>query len=428
MKHLFFFLCLGIITLPRLAGSTTGNTLNGIDVLERDHFAPLKGKRVGLITNPSGRDKNGNSTIDILFHASELKLVALFSPEHGIRGDVDVSVADSIDKRTGLPVYSLYKSAPKRLINQTDVQYQEMVMRSRGPQKEQLENIDILVFDIQDIGARFYTYAATLRASLLAASAYKKPFYVLDRINPIGGYAVEGPVLTDPINFIGFHNVPVRHGMTLGELACMMNAECHLDLDLTIIKCENWNRSMWFDQTGLTWNNPSPAIQRLSAATLYPGLCLLEGTSISLGRGTQLPFEQIGAPYINPDQFLKALNALHIPGIVFQETSFTPDASLYKGPSSTLKLRNILCHGVRITVTDRNACDIVNLGIELALVLKHLYPADFKCDSIEKYLGDQTTYKALLSASDVNEVVRAYIQNLESFKIRRLPFLLYADK
>ncbi|MEK7707843.1 MAG: exo-beta-N-acetylmuramidase NamZ domain-containing protein, partial [Verrucomicrobiota bacterium] len=254
-------------------------TLNGIDVLAKNHFAPLKGKRVGLITNHTGHDGDRNATIDLLKNAPGVKLVALFSPEHGIRGVADEQVGDGKDEMTGLPIYSLYSE-------------------TRKPKPEHLKDLDVLVFDIQDIGCRFYTYASTMGLAMEAASENGKQIFILDRVNPINGVAIDGPVLAGPPTFVGFYKVPLRHGMTLGELARMYNAEQNLKADLTVIEIENWRRDQWFDETGLPWTSPSPNLRNLKQAMLYPGVGLLE-SALSVGRGTDTPFEVVGAPYID---------------------------------------------------------------------------------------------------------------------------------
>jgi len=428
MKQLLISTFLALLVYKSLLGAHPyTRSLNGIDVLQREQYVLLQGKKIGLITNHSGQNKDGIPTIDLIAQAKGITLVALFSPEHGIRGEADSDVGDSVDAKTHLPVYSLYRAAPKRLPNQSNNDYQEMIMRSRGPQLSQLESIDALVFDIQDIGARFYTYAATLKASLQAASEAHKDFYVLDRINPISGLFVEGPVLTDPINFIGFHHVPIRHGMTLGELAQMMNSECHLGVRLKVISCENWTRSMWFDQTGLPWKDPSPAIKTLNAAILYPGLCLMEGTSVSLGRGTTQPFEQIGAPYIDAKALTQALTTLQLPGLAFEAVHFTPTDTLYRGPKTNLKLRNTPCNGVRIIITDRNKCRSIDLGIHVILELEKLYPESFKLSSIERFLGDQKTFDLISSGKSITEIYSSFSKELEAFNKRRIQYLLYPN-
>jgi hypothetical protein len=270
-------------------------TLNGIDVLVREDFARLRGLRVGLITNHSGRDRSGRATIDLLHGAKDVKLVALFSPEHGIRGNADAHIGDSIDEKTKLPIYSLYGDSPKRTPAMSPADYDMAVIRARAPQPAQLAEIDVLVFDIQDIGARFYTYSATLGTALEAAALAKKKLIVLDRINPIGGRA-EGPVQTRAPSFIGFHPIPVRHGLTLGELAKLFNLERKFGANLEIVRCENWTPTRWMDSTGLAWTNPSPSMRSLDAATLYPGFCLLESTPSRWAAARQNPSSKSARP------------------------------------------------------------------------------------------------------------------------------------
>ena len=255
--------------------------LNGIDVLERDGFKQLSGMRIGLVTNQTGRDRSGRQTIDVLIKSPKVKLVALFSPEHGIRGLADERVSDTKDEQTGLPIYSLYGE-------------------SRRPKPEQLKGLDALVYDIQDVGARFYTYITTLGYVMEEAAKAKLPVFVLDRPNPINGVDVEGPPAdADKLSFTAYHTIPVRHGLTVGELARLYNDERHIGCDLRVIRMENWQRVMWFDATGQTWVNPSPNMRSLTEAALYPGVALLEATNVSVGRGTETPFEVIGAPWLD---------------------------------------------------------------------------------------------------------------------------------
>src|SRR5438876_5094671 len=286
--------------------------LTGIDALERDGFKQLNGMRIGLVTNQTGRDRSGRSTIDALFKAPSVKLVALFSPEHGIHGLADEKVSDTKDDQTGLPIYSLYGE-------------------TRRPKPEQLKEIDALVYDIQDIGARFYTYTATLGYVMEEAAKAKLPVFVLDRPNPINGVDVEGPPAdADKLSFIAYHPIPVRHGLSVGELARLYNEERHIGADLRVIKMENWRRAMWFDATGLVWINPSPNMRSLTEAALYPGVGLLETTNLSVGRGTDTPFEVIGAPWLDGPRLATYLNARRIPGVRFIPLRFTPKSSVFK--------------------------------------------------------------------------------------------------
>ncbi|MEY4938900.1 MAG: hypothetical protein RIQ93_635 [Verrucomicrobiota bacterium] len=405
-----------------------GAVINGIDVLVREGFAPLRGLKLGLITNQSGRDRQGRSTIDLLHQAPGLQLIALFSPEHGIRGMADAHVGDSVDEKTGLPIHSLYGPTPRRGPDISAADYDQSVLQAWAPRAEHLAGIDALVFDIQDVGARFYTYASTLGVALEVAAREKKKFFVLDRVNPIGGHAVEGPVQTRHPSFIGFHPLPVRHGLTLGELARLLNAERRWMADLTVIPCENWTRETWLDATGLPWMNPSPSMRSLAAATLYPGLCLLEGTSISMARGTSRPFEQVGAPYIDGAKLAVEMNAAQLPGVRFQPVHFVPQTAFYPGPPAALKYRDQDCGGVRVIVTDRERCAVVDVGIALALALQRLYPADFKVDDMARLLGDEETIAALRAGEPLEKIKARWTKSLAGFRERRRPFLLYGSK
>ncbi|MBC7368693.1 MAG: DUF1343 domain-containing protein [Undibacterium sp.] len=406
-------------------GRDAGAVLNGIDVLVREDFARLRGLRIGLITNQTGRDRDGRTTIDLLHEAKEVKLVALFSPEHGIRGVADDHVGDSIDDKTKLPVYSLYGESPPRTKDQSDTDYTMAVMRARAPQPEQLRELDALVFDIQDIGARFYTYSATLGVALEAAAKARIKFIVLDRVNPIGGINVEGPVMTRAPSFIGFHPMPVRHGMTLGELAQMYDAERHFGADLTVVRCENWTRDLRLDQTGLPWINPSPSMRSLTAATLYPGLCLLESTQLSMGRGTTKPFEQVGAPFIDGGRLAAALNRAGLAGVRFEPVKFTPRPALYPGPAASLKDRDQACGGVRVVLTDAAHCPVVDIGLELAVTLQRLYPEQMKISGMARLLGDDATLEAILAGKSSAEIKAGWAKGLADFNTRRNQFLLY---
>lgn len=399
--------------------------LNGIDVLVREDFARLRGLRIGLITNHSGRDRQGRATIDLLHGAKEVKLVALFSPEHGIRGNADAHVGDTVDEKTKLPIYSLYGDSPKRTPGMSSAEYDLAVIRARAPKPEQLRDLDALVFDIQDIGARFYTYSATLGAALEAAAAAGKRLIVLDRVNPITAARFEGPVMTRPPSFIGFHPMPVRHGMTLGELAVFFNQERKLGAKLEVVRCENWRRDRWLDETGLGWVNPSPSMRSLTAATLYPGLCLLESTSVSMGRGTAKPFEQVGAPYIDGNRLAAELNARRLPGVRFEAVKFTPTMPFYPGPASSLKYKDQECGGVRAILTDRDACPVVDIGIELALAVHRLYPEKFRVEDMGRLLGDDATLAAIKAGESLEKIKARWSPGLADYERRRKTALLY---
>jgi uncharacterized protein YbbC (DUF1343 family)/CubicO group peptidase (beta-lactamase class C family) len=372
-------------------------TLNGIDVLVRDHFAPLKGLRVALITNHTGQDRERNATIDLLKSAPGVELKVLFSPEHGLRGVMDENVGDSVDEKTGLPIYSLYGE------------------QKRKPTAEQLADIDALVYDIQDVGCRFYTYTSTMGLCLEAAGEHGKKFFVLDRVNPINAAVVEGPVLSGKTSFVGFHPVPLRYGMTIGELAQMFNSERNSKADLMVIRCENWRRDAWLDGTGLPWTNPSPNMRSLTEATLYPGVGLLE-SAISVGRGTDTPFEVIGAPYINDLKLASELNQANLPGVCFVPVRFTPKASVYK---------DLPCGGVNILLTDRDQCRVVDVGIELARTLFRLYPDDFPAEKLQHLLLHPGTLEAIKVGKSLAEIHAAWAGDLDEFQKRRSKFLLY---
>jgi uncharacterized protein YbbC (DUF1343 family)/CubicO group peptidase (beta-lactamase class C family) len=371
--------------------------LNGIDVLAKQQFAPLKGLRVGLITNHTGADRERNPTIDLLHQAPGVTLKALFSPEHGIRGALDEKVPDSMDQKTGLPIFSLYGE-------------------SRSPKPDQLKDLDALVFDIQEIGCRFYTYISTMGNCLEAAGKAKLKYFVLDRINPINGFAIDGPVLRGETSFTGFHSIPVRHGMTMGELARMFNAERGFQADLTVIPMQGWTRDLWFDQTELPWINPSPNMRSLTEATLYPGIGLLETTALSVGRGTGTPFEVVGAPYINDLKLAEELNRIGLAGVRFVPIRFTPTASVFKDKP---------CAGVNIVLTDRVRCPIVDLGMAIAQTLHRLYPKEFDLDKFNRLLVHRATIEAISAGKSLAEIRQSWAADLEAFQKRREAYLLY---
>ena len=379
------------------AGGST-KVLTGIDVLERDNFKPLAGMRLGLVTNHTGRNREGRQTIDVLSKAPGVRLVALFSPEHGIRGVADEKVSDSKDEATGLPIYSLYGE-------------------TRRPKPEQLKDLDALVFDIQDIGARFYTYISTLGYLLEECAKAKLPLFVLDRPNPIGGLEVEGPIAEgDKLSFISYHTIPTRHGLTIGELAQLFNKQRNIGADLRVIKMEGWRRSMWFDETNLTWINPSPNMRSLTEATLYPGVGLLETTNVSVGRGTDTPFEIVGAPWIQGDKLAEYLNQRGVAGVRFVPLRFTPRASVFKDQE---------CGGVNIIVTDRAAFRPLLAGIEMALALRKLYPDDWKVDSYLRLLVNADTLARVKRGDSAREIVASWNPGLQEFRKARQAILLY---
>ncbi|MGI9035751.1 MAG: exo-beta-N-acetylmuramidase NamZ domain-containing protein [Pyrinomonadaceae bacterium] len=377
---------------------TTAKVLNGIDVLEKNNFKELDGLRVGLVTNQTGKDLSGKPTIDVLKDATNIKLVALFSPEHGIRGLADEKVSDSTDEKTGLPIFSLYGE-------------------TRRPKPEQLKDLDAIVYDIQDVGVRFYTFEATLLNVLEEAAKAGKPVFVLDRPNPINGVTIEGATAdADKLSFVVSHNVPVRHGLTIGELAGMMNAEKNLKADLHIVKMENWTRPSWFDESGQTWTNPSPNMRSLTEAALYPGIGLLETTNLSVGRGTDTPFEIVGAPYLDGQKLASYLNQRSLRGVRFVPVNFLPNASVFKGEN---------CGGVNIIITDREHFNSVRTGIEIAAALRKLYPNNWKVDNFNRLLANTETFEMVKRGDAPETIEKAWQTNLTEFKNRRARFLLY---
>jgi uncharacterized protein YbbC (DUF1343 family)/CubicO group peptidase (beta-lactamase class C family) len=372
------------------------DTNNGIDHLEAERYAPLRGMRVGLITNHTGIDRAWNPTIDLLRSAPGVTLVALFSPEHGIRGTVDAKTGDERDPVSGLPVYSLYGEA-------------------RKPKPEQLAGLDALVFDIQDVGARYYTYISTMGLAMEAAAAAHLKFIVLDRVNPIGGVAFEGPLLHADESFVAWHSLPIRHGMTVGELARMFNDERHIGADLTVIPLQRWRRELWMDDAGLPWINTSPNMRSLTEATLYPGIGILE-QAVSVGRGTDTPFEILGAPYIDGAVLARELSAMSLPGIRFEAAEFTPSSSNFA------KQR---CGGVRMTITDRKAWRPVATGVAIALVLHRLYPNDFALDKLATLLRDPATLEAIRANKPLSEIIAMWRDDETAFAARRAKYLLY---
>ena len=385
-------------TTTSLDAPADAEVLTGIDVLERDNFKPLAGMRVGLVTNHTGRNRAGRQTIDVLHKAPGVRLVALFSPEHGIRGLADEKISDSRDEQTGLPIYSLYGE-------------------TRRPKPEQLKDLDALVFDIQDIGTRFYTYISTLGNVMEEAAKARLPVFVLDRPNPIGGVEVEGPVAdADKLSFIAYHTIPVRHGMTIGELAQLFNQERKINCDLRVIKMENWRRGMWHDATNLTWVNPSPNMRSRVEATLYPGGGLLETTNLSVGRGTDTPFEIIGAPWLDGQRLAGYLNNRKIAGVRFVPVRFTPKSSVFK---------NEECGGVNFIITDRARFRPLQVGVEIAIALRKLYPTEWKVDDYARLLVNAETLAAVKRADEPEAISRLWTEKLTEFRRARARAMLY---
>ncbi len=384
---------------PPAPAQAAEHTQTGIDVLEQQNFTPLRGKRIGLITNQTGVDSQGRRTIDVLAHADGVKLVALFSPEHGIAGQLDIaSVANATDAATGLKIFSLYGD-------------------TRRPTDQMLQGLDALVIDIQGAGVRFYTFVTTMGYCMEAAAKHKIPFFVLDRPDPLGGEKIQGPML-DPsrISFVGYFRLPLIYGMTFGELAQMFNAENKLKLDLHVVPMKNWRRSQTFDHTGLTWIPPSPNLRTLNEATLYPGIEILQSAGVSVGRGTDAPFEQLGAPWIHSDVLLNSLNAKQIPGVRFTAASFTPSDGLYKGEA---------CAGVKLEISDGVAFDTIRTGLEIADSLHRLYPERFQVTKLMDLLASQTTVDALIRYQAPATIIASWESELAQFRALRAKYLLY---
>jgi uncharacterized protein YbbC (DUF1343 family) len=391
----------------------------GIDVLEADHFAEVAAMaqrhgghlRLGLLTNQTGVDSAGRRTIDVLFrdapHAVPgLTLTTLFSPEHGISGSFDQpTVPSSTDAPTGLPVISLYGNADA----------------ARRPSLDSLRSLDAVAIDIADVGVRFYTYEAAMRYFLEAASQTGTDVVVFDRPNPITGSLVQGPV-SDPgtESYVNSIAVPVRHGMTLGELARYDKAQLHLSVPLTVVAVQGWRRSDWFDSTGLTWVDPSPNLRDLEEAALYPGLGLIETTNISVGRGTDTPFEIFGAPWIDGRALARYLNRRNLPGVRFYSIDFTAQ--------KPYPCAGEVCRGARALLTDRNVLDGPELGVEIASALHHLYPDQFHLQGMKTLLANQAVLDAIASGTDPRVIAQSWHADLAAFERRRRSALLYQDR
>ena len=370
----------------------------GLDVLEAEKFARLRGKRIGLITNHTGVDAQGRRNIDVLAKAQGVTLVALFSPEHGLAGHADEKVSSTKDPTTSLPVYSLYGD-------------------TRRPTDEMLQGIDALVFDIQDAGVRFYTYTVTMAYCMEEAAKRKISFFVLDRPNPMGGDIVEGPMLDpDKTSFVAYYPVPVRYGLTIGELAQFFNEENHIGADLHVITMRNWHRNYFFESTGIKWIPPSPALRTAKGSVLYPGIEILQASGVSVGRGTQTPFEEFGAPWMNGEEVAAALNERHLPGLRFTPKDFIPIG----GPHSGQR-----CGGVSILVTDRFTARTMRLGLEIAEVLQRLYPKDFDTDKLIGLVGNADAVQQIKDGLAPEKIVAGWSDALKAFDQSRRKYFLY---
>ena len=370
----------------------------GVDRLRQEGFSRIDGQRVGLLTNQSGRASNGSTTIDLLHGAPSVDLRRLFSPEHGVRGDLDSRVPEVVDSVTGLTVHSLYGD-------------------TRRPAAVTLDGLDTIVIDLQDAGTRFYTYATTMAYVMEAAADRRVKVVVLDRPNPINGVAVEGPLLDDDQHgFTGYLSMPIRHGLTLGEMALVFNAERGLGVDLEVVPMEDWRRRFWYDETGLLWLNPSPNLRSVGQAALYPGIGSIEGTNLSVGRGTDTPFEHLGAPWIDGGELAAALNARGLDGVRFYPVEFTPASSNYAGE---------LCEGVHITVTNRDALRPVRIGLEFASALYRLYPTDFNLERAVRLIGLRETIERIKAGDDPSEIAANWADGELAWRERVAAHLLY---
>ena len=394
-----------VLGTPIKASARAGKAVSGLEILMGQKRALLAGKRVGLITNPTGVTLKLESAIDLMARARDFKLAALFGPEHGVRGDAQAgaAVADNVDARTGLPAFSLYGT-------------------TRKPTPAMLAGLDVLVFDIQDIGARFYTYPWTLALVMQAAREAGIGVIVADRPNPIGGIRVEGPVLDSAFaSFVGAYPIPIRHGMTLGELALMMNTDFSIGCNLNVVRCTNWRRTDNASQTGLPWVPPSPNMPTIDTAFIYPGTCLIEGTNLSEGRGTAKPFELIGAPFIDAQALADKLNQRNLPGARFRPAWFTPSFSKFQGQ---------LCAGVQVHITDRTSLAPVDAGIAILLEVVRHHGKDFsflpgKPPFFDKLAGVSWLREAILAGESLDAIKTRWQPELAAFTLKRARRLLY---
>jgi len=400
----------------------------GVEVFLDKHLSLVKGKRVGLVTNPSGVDSRLVSTAALFHSHPGINLVALYGPEHGVRGNAQPGeyVPFYVDNKYQIPVFSLYGQSQKPepgMLKNIDEFMRSFDVLEEGKKlgAEMIGEVEVMIFDIQDVGTRIYTYMATMAYCMEACAEENIEFIVLDRPNPINGQDMEGFLLEYPdySSFVGLYPIPVRHGMTAGELAGLFNSEfLEKKVSLTVIPMEGWERQMWYDDTSLPWVIPSPNMPTLNTATVYPGQVFLEGTNVSEGRGTTRPFEFFGAPWIDGHELTKKLNGLKLPGVVFREAWFTPTFSKYKGE---------LCGGAQIHVTDREAYKPFATALHITRKVMDSYPDEFRFhqDYFDKIMGSSKVREALLNGSDVEDIVMIYAQDLEEFGLNRKPYLIY---
>jgi uncharacterized protein YbbC (DUF1343 family) len=374
------------------------NVIPGVDVLAAHRFAHLVGLRVGVLTNQTGRNAVGQRTTDLLQSAPGVRLVKIFTPEHGFNADREGKIELGYDEQSGLRVYSLYGD-------------------SHRPTGDTLSSIDAVVIDLQDAGARFYTYITTMAYVMEEAAPRGLKFFVLDRPNPISPAGVRGPVLDSELrSFTGYFAMPVQHGMTIGELANSFNVENRINADLTVISMRLYQRNMWYDQTGLPWVKPSPNLRSVEGAILYPGVGLIEGTNVSVGRGTSNPFEVVGAPWLDNLAVTDYLRGRKISGVRFEPASFTPNADRYEGKP---------CRGVRLTLVDRAGFDAPRLGVELAAALQRLHPDHFTVRGMLRNLGSNDTLVAIEAGEEISAIMARWQPALTKFASIRARYLLY---
>jgi len=402
----------------------------GLEVFLESRLDLVKGKRVGLIVNPTGIDRQLRSTVDRLKAVAGINLVALYGPEHGVRGDAQAGeyVPFYFDQKFELPVFSLYGQSFKPdpgMLKNIDAYMRAFDTDAMGagkiPESAMIKNVDALIFDIQEVGTRVYTYVATMAYAMEAAAESGLDFIVLDRPNPLNGTVLEGPVLDYPelSSFVGLYPVPQRYGMTMGELALLFNQKfLKKKANLTVVPMEGWRRAMWFDETGLPWVIPSPNMPTLETAVVYPGQVLVEGTNLSEGRGTTRPFELCGAPWVDGNGLARRLNALGLEGVLFREAWFTPTFSKFAGE---------LCGGVQVHVTDRNRYRSFAAALHLVKIVREMYPQEFLFhpDYFDKVAGTRRIREALERDAAVEEIVQSYAGGLKAFAELRRPFLLY---
>jgi len=411
-SKLFLAIYLFLLITPQLHTQSKNKISVGADILISKELNLLKGKKLGIVTNHTAILSNGTHLVDSLANIPGIQITALFGPEHGIRGDAPAGekIESGVDAKTGIKVFSLYGKISK-------------------PTKEMLQDVDLLIFDIQDIGARFYTYISTLFKVLQAAAENNIPIIVLDRPNPINGLYVDGPIRKDSLSsFVGIAPIPVTHGMTVGELAKLFAGEKYIGKELnpklTIIKIENWNREKYFDNYSFPWVNPSPNIPSVDAEIVYPGTCFIEGTNLSEGRGTPEPFLTIGAPFVNSEKLIKELKSLKIKGIELLPVKFTPVD--IKGKATNPKFKDQECNGIKIKVTNRKAFSSVKFGIQLISTLHKLYPNDIKITSFfDKLTGDGIIKEKILANAPPEDIIKMWQKELNSFIKTRKQYLLY---